>query len=460
MRLYRIISIGRIQLDYALITALIERWQPEYHESIAWVLRRRLAREYHGHHNLPFYRDVLDFLEDAQFIWTPYNEELIGTLPAYCTHDYHIWRSSVPLTCLDIVEHHASERVFRQFGFPQPIPTRPAWDPLHYERDDRMRVDDTFIDWLTTQFGIWDSRGDLTPAPQHFPIEVYMAWYRTVSRLFIGNPVHQVDGRYVSYAGRHEALAIGLHTVYCMGQQMQSYVHDPVIMQDYSRRLMDVAAQTLQRGRSDQRLAHQPDYVDPATYQRGRGRRAAAAPRRPVGAGRRGRGRRGGPQQGGFEAPVDDVAADMRGGMHETDMPSYSLGIYDTPGTSQVTPSGQFLITGSDFQGVELGRYFPGPSTTDESRPIRDFDSGHRLSYGSSSHAHALCDAATDDYIQDPDTIMPSIGLDNTTDTCHLVPHPAIRRRLDDDNPDSVPGRQGMRLRPTATLRHTGCGTH
>jgi len=69
-----------------------------------------------------------------------------------------------------------------------------------------MRVDDTFIDWLTAQLGIWDSRGDLTPAPQHFPIEVYMAWYRTVSRLFIGNPVHQVDGRYVSYAGRHEAL--------------------------------------------------------------------------------------------------------------------------------------------------------------------------------------------------------------------------------------------------------------
>ncbi|XP_075111566.1 uncharacterized protein LOC142181855 [Nicotiana tabacum] len=211
---------------------------------------------------------------------------------------------------------------------------------------------------------------------------------------------------------------------------------------------------------------HIPDLPLASTYQRGRGiprgggRRAAAAPRRPAGAGRRGRGRRGGPQQGGFEAPADDVAADMGGGMHETDMPSYSLGIYDTPGTSQVTPSGQFLIMGSDFQGVELGRYFPGPSTTDESRPIRDFDSGHRLSYGSSSHAQASCDAATDDYIQDPDTIMPSTGPDSTTDTCHLVPHPAIRRRLDDDDPDSVPGRQGMRLRPTATLRHTGCGTH
>nr|XP_009792221.1 PREDICTED: uncharacterized protein LOC104239309 [Nicotiana sylvestris] len=354
---------------------------PDLPLACRWVLRRRLAREYHGHHNLPFCRDVLDFLEDAQFIWTSYSEELIGTLPTYCTHGRHIWRASVPLTCLDIVEHHASERVFRQFGFPQPIPTRPAWDPLHYERDDRMRVDDIFIDWLAAQLGIWDSRGDLTPGPQqYFPIEVYMAWYRTVSRLFIGNPVHQVYGRYVSYAGRHEALAIGLHTVYRMGQQMQSYVHDPVIMQDYSHRFMDVA--------------------------QGGGRRAVAAPRRPAGAGRCGRGRRGGSQQGGFEALADDVAADMGGGMHETDMLSYSLGIYDTPGTSQVTPSGQFLIMGSDFQGVELGRYFPGLSTIDESRPIRDFDSGRRLSYGSSSYAQASCDAATDDYIQDPDTIM------------------------------------------------------
>jgi len=176
--------------------------------------------------------------------------------------------------------------------------------------------------------------------------------------------------------------AIGLHTVYHMGQQMQSYVHDPVAMQEYSRRFMDVAAQTLQRARSDQRLAHEADYMDPAQYHRGRGIPRAG------GVGRRGRGRRGGgPQQGGVEAPADDVAADMAGGMHETDMPSYSLGIYRTPVPSQVTPSGQLLITGSDIQGVDWGRYFPGPSTTVEDRPTRDFYSGRRLSYGSTSHA-------------------------------------------------------------------------
>ncbi|XP_019228096.1 PREDICTED: uncharacterized protein LOC109209304 [Nicotiana attenuata] len=177
-------------------------------------------------------------------------------------------------------------------------------------------------------------------------------------------------------------------------------------MQDYSRRFMDVAAQTLHRARSDQRLAHEADYIDPATYQRGRGIPRGGGARRPAGARRPRAARGGGVQQGGDDAPDDDVAADMAGGMHETDMPSYSLGIFDTPVPSQMTPSGQLLITGSDFQGADWGRYFPGPSTTDEGRPTRDLFSGRRLSYGSSSHAQASCDAATDDYIQDPDTII------------------------------------------------------
>ncbi|XP_019257706.1 PREDICTED: serine/threonine-protein phosphatase 7 long form homolog [Nicotiana attenuata] len=196
--------------------------------------------------------------------WRTHSEEVIVTLPAYCTFGRHIWRASVPFTCLDIVEHHASERVFRQFGLPQPIPTPPAWHPLHYERDDRSRVDDTFIDWLNAQLAIWDRRGDLNPPPQHFPIEGYMAWYRTVSRLFIGNPVHQAEGRYVSYAGRHEALAIGLHT----------------------------------RGRG---------------IPRGGGARGGGGARRAAGARRPRAARGGGVQQGGHDAPNDDVAADMTG---------------------------------------------------------------------------------------------------------------------------------------------------
>ncbi|XP_075080406.1 serine/threonine-protein phosphatase 7 long form homolog [Nicotiana tabacum] len=38
--------------------------------------------------------------------------------------------------------------------------------------------------------------------------------------------------------------------------------------------------------------------------------------------------------------------------------------------------------------------------------------------------------------------------------------YPYIKRRHDEDDRDSVPRRQGMRLRPVAALKHTGCGTH
>ncbi|XP_070033017.1 serine/threonine-protein phosphatase 7 long form homolog [Nicotiana tomentosiformis] len=42
----------------------------------------------------------------------------------------------------------------------------------------------------------------------------------------------------------------------------------------------------------------------------------------------------------------------------------------------------------------------------------------------------------------------------------HPAAHPPIKRQRDEDDPDSVAWRDGMRLRPTAALKHTGCWTH
>ncbi|XP_070022409.1 serine/threonine-protein phosphatase 7 long form homolog [Nicotiana sylvestris] len=96
------------------------------------------------------------------------SEDLIASLPPYCSAGRHIWSTSAPLICLDIVEHHASER------------------------------------------------------------------------------------------------AIGLHTVYQMGLQMRDYIGDAAdTLQDYSRRFVELASRTLQRAREDQRLDHMPDYVEP-----------------------------------------------------------------------------------------------------------------------------------------------------------------------------------------------------
>lgn len=42
----------------------------------------------------------------------------------------------------------------------------------------------------------------------------------------------------------------------------------------------------------------------------------------------------------------------------------------------------------------------------------------------------------------------------------HAIEHPPIKRRRNEDGPDSVGDGQGMRLSLANTLKHTGCGIH
>ncbi|XP_019252845.1 PREDICTED: nascent polypeptide-associated complex subunit alpha, muscle-specific form-like [Nicotiana attenuata] len=72
----------------------------------------------------------------------------------------------------------------------------------------------------------------------------------------------------------------------------------------------------------------------------------------------------------------------------------------------------------------------------------------------------------TDEYIQEPDATVvtaaptaPSTEPASLTDD-HAADHPPIKRHRAEDYSDSVSGRDGMRLRPAAALKHKGCGTH
>ncbi|XP_070023638.1 serine/threonine-protein phosphatase 7 long form homolog [Nicotiana sylvestris] len=175
-----------------------------------WVLRHGNYRAINAHHNLSLVRDVLDMLDAAQFVWMPYNDDLIADLPDYCRAGRLIWSTSVPLMCRDIVEHHATKRVLFQFDRPQNIPSQPTWEATHYQRDDHSRADDTFVAWLEAQVHTWEQREDLIPPPpsqiQVATIEIYTSWYRRHTRLIIRNPVHQAGDRYRPYVGRHKAL--------------------------------------------------------------------------------------------------------------------------------------------------------------------------------------------------------------------------------------------------------------
>ncbi|XP_075095396.1 serine/threonine-protein phosphatase 7 long form homolog [Nicotiana tabacum] len=50
-----------------------------------WVDKRGHAREVEAGHHLPYYRNLLDLLEDDQVIWRPYSDELIVGFPDYCS---------------------------------------------------------------------------------------------------------------------------------------------------------------------------------------------------------------------------------------------------------------------------------------------------------------------------------------------------------------------------------------
>ena len=57
----------------------------------------------------------------VQIVSEPYTHTL-GSLPAYCTAEQHIWRAEVPLIYFWIMEGHHLEQVFHQFGMKQPVP--------------------------------------------------------------------------------------------------------------------------------------------------------------------------------------------------------------------------------------------------------------------------------------------------------------------------------------------------
>ncbi|XP_033515586.1 uncharacterized protein [Nicotiana tomentosiformis] len=265
-----------------------------------------------------------------------------------------------------------------------------------------------------------------------------MVWYHSVTRLFIGNPVHHAGGRYIPYTGRHEA--IGLHLFYQLGLQMQQYTGEgAAALHEYGCQVTDMASRTWRRARDDKRLGYEANYLLPEQYHPGpvveperdrRGRRAQRERGVPRGCGGQwGRG----PQQRGVEPPVEDFGVDHPGDHPEPDnaphdMPSFSLQL--TPGTSQVYSSAPLLIAGTTIMRQEWDKYFPGPpepSRIVDDRPTRDMHSGRRLSYGSSSRdaedlsqtssspvtEATLCDtdmAEMDDYIEEPAETMVTAG--------------------------------------------------
>ncbi|KAL9671161.1 hypothetical protein QQ045_008727 [Rhodiola kirilowii] len=57
-----------------------------------------------SHQVLMLFRDLLDRQEANDVIWTPYDDEILGTLNPLCVAGRDSWRAEVPLICSHIAE--------------------------------------------------------------------------------------------------------------------------------------------------------------------------------------------------------------------------------------------------------------------------------------------------------------------------------------------------------------------
>ncbi|XP_071727126.1 serine/threonine-protein phosphatase 7 long form homolog [Rutidosis leptorrhynchoides] len=68
-------------------------------------------------------RSAFTTLDDDQFIGEPYTTYILRTLPAECTHDRNLWVYIDWMIFYSTVEPHVPQRLCRQLGFVQQIPT-------------------------------------------------------------------------------------------------------------------------------------------------------------------------------------------------------------------------------------------------------------------------------------------------------------------------------------------------
>ncbi|XP_050231850.1 serine/threonine-protein phosphatase 7 long form homolog isoform X2 [Mercurialis annua] len=151
-----------------------------------WGGRRNASRA--ARHSLPDIRVRLDTSRYEDFIWQPYTDDMLDTIPAYCLDGRAFWRATVPLIYFHIVEWHQADRVLQQFGLQQGIPDAPLQD--HSLHSLTLKSSSSWIQTHSHYIRVWDDRlrfvisGQPLQDPPHYHSE-YMDWFRYVTRRWI-----------------------------------------------------------------------------------------------------------------------------------------------------------------------------------------------------------------------------------------------------------------------------------
>ncbi|XP_070005150.1 serine/threonine-protein phosphatase 7 long form homolog [Nicotiana sylvestris] len=254
MGFYRIIEIGRIQVDWALITELIERWRPETHTfhlpiGEATITLQNIEVLY----GLPVDGMPVSLPISMRFLSRDAYLDILQQLTGFRPQDEIASSGASRLTLTPIRQHlellhpditYDTEEGVAVLGYMYRQMCRAS---MGTQRDvcgfmPLLQV------WAWERFlQFQPTRPQLPPtvAPLFLPLARGWVLRRTLSREY--NAHHNLPLCRDVLDLLEGAQAIGLHIVYLMGLQMQDYVGDPAdALQDYSRRFVELVARTLQ----------------------------------------------------------------------------------------------------------------------------------------------------------------------------------------------------------------------
>ncbi|KAK4491786.1 hypothetical protein RD792_002562 [Penstemon davidsonii] len=221
-----------------------------------------------GKQVLILYRDQLDNMKDDQFVWEPYPDDVLASLPEYCLSGKNIWQTLSPLICFDVVEFHHPDRVLRQFGQQQTIPAFCDTIPDIHLTDRRGRQN---YDWALhhRQFvDMWADRySRIVTAPvidcQMDQSDSYMIWYRRITRLLIGNPDTRPNAKNHGVGCAMEAMAKSLQKIYKRATDAINEGYE-VSGEDILLEIQDICAYSLREAHEGHHLTVNSDLGSPS----------------------------------------------------------------------------------------------------------------------------------------------------------------------------------------------------
>ncbi|XP_020967460.1 serine/threonine-protein phosphatase 7 long form homolog [Arachis ipaensis] len=148
---------------------------------------------------LDHFRKAFDELQEGQFVWVAYAVDRVdpNIIPPEIYMQSVVWSATVSLVSFECIEWHATNRVRRQFGFVQGVPTQEQnLDKAHGE----VLTGPKNLNWVTApSHSIWVMHWtnmyhyilSELPIPSQHPLDSYMNWYRSKfgNRLSLSNLV-------------------------------------------------------------------------------------------------------------------------------------------------------------------------------------------------------------------------------------------------------------------------------